>query len=82
MDAHNIGRLRKDVAKVLLQVQAKTLVISISSDILFPPLEQEFIAKQIKGATYKAINSTYGHDGFLLEFDQIGEAITRFLSHQ
>ena len=82
MDAHNIGRLRKDVAKVLLQVQAKTLVISISSDILFPPLEQEFIAKKIKGATYKAINSTYGHDGFLLEYDQIGEAITSFLSHK
>jgi homoserine O-acetyltransferase/O-succinyltransferase len=80
MDAHNTGRSRKHLAGALQQVQAKTLVISISSDILFPPGEQEFIAKQIKGASYAAIDSTYGHDGFLLEFEQIGTVINRFLS--
>lgn len=80
MDAHNVGRLRGDVRMALQQVKAKTLVISISSDILFPPEEQEFIAIQIPGATYVAIDSTYGHDGFLLEFDQIGSAINQFLS--
>ena len=79
MDAHNIARHRIDAAKALQQIQAKTLVISISSDILFPPKEQEFIAKQIPGACYQAIDSTYGHDGFLLEFDQIGNTIKAFL---
>ena len=54
-------------------------MISISSDILFPPQEQEFIANQIPGAIYQTIDSTYGHDGFLLEFDQIGMAINQFL---
>ncbi|MEJ7587082.1 MAG: homoserine O-acetyltransferase [Ferruginibacter sp.] len=80
MDAHNVGRKRGDVAKALQLVQAKTLVISISSDILFPPEEQENIARQIPGAIYLSIDSTYGHDGFLLEFEQIGSAITKFLS--
>ena len=79
MDAHNVARQRTDVAIALQQVQAKTLVISISSDILFPPKEQELIAKHIPAASYQAIDSTYGHDGFLLEFEQIGNAIKKFL---
>lgn len=82
MDAHNVGRQRGDVINALKRVQAKTLVISISSDILFPPSEQEFIATQIPGAVYEAIDSTYGHDGFLLEFDQINNVISNFLQNE
>lgn len=80
MDAHNVGRRRKSVQDALQQVQAKTLVISISSDILFPPGEQEFIARHIPNAVYNAIDSTFGHDGFLLEFAQIERAIKKFLA--
>ena len=79
MDAHNVARQRINLKNALQRVQAKTLVISISSDILFPPKEQEFIAQHIKGATYQAIDSTYGHDGFLLEFEQIGNVIKEFI---
>ncbi|MDB5275992.1 MAG: homoserine acetyltransferase [Ferruginibacter sp.] len=78
MDAHNVGRQRGSVQEALKKVQAKTLVISISSDILFPPVEQELIATHIEGAVYKAIDSTFGHDGFLLEFDQIQYVINEF----
>ena len=78
MDTHNVGRHRGTAEKALANIQAKTLVISISSDILFPPKEQEFIAANIPGAVYQAIDSTYGHDGFLLEYDQIGKAISDF----
>lgn len=82
MDAHNVGRRRGTVQEALKRVQAKTLVISISSDILFPPKEQEFIARHIEGAVYKAIGSTFGHDGFLLEFDQISNVITEFFGEK
>jgi homoserine O-acetyltransferase len=82
MDAHNVGRQRVSVQKALQQVQAKTLVISISSDILFPPKEQEFIAWHINGAVYKDIHSTFGHDGFLLEFNHIYTVITQFLTEK
>lgn len=80
MDAHNVGRHRNSVQEALQRVKAKTLVISISSDILFPPQEQEFIARHIPAAEYKAIDSTFGHDGFLLEFDEIHQAINQFLT--
>jgi homoserine O-acetyltransferase len=55
-------------------------VLSIESDILFPPSEQQFLAKKITGAGYQMINSDYGHDGFLLEYDQISKAIEQHLS--
>lgn len=80
LDTHNITRGRNtDVTKVLRSINQRGLIISISSDILCPPEEQKFIAKHIPNAKYIEIDSLYGHDGFLLEFEKIGEAIkTRF----
>ena len=78
MDAHNIGRKREGSIAALQQIKAKTLVISISSDLLFPPSEQQFLAENISGATYQSIESIFGHDGFLLEFDQITTVIRNF----
>jgi homoserine O-acetyltransferase/O-succinyltransferase len=79
MDAHNIGRDRESAEKALEKIKAKALVIAISSDLLFPPSEQEFLAAHIPYAEYRAIHSPYGHDGFLLEYEQIEEAIKTFL---
>lgn len=78
MDAHNVGRGRKSLRHALGTVKAESLVISISSDILFPPEEQRFLAENIPGATYSVIDSKFGHDGFLLEYEQIGNAIREF----
>jgi homoserine O-acetyltransferase len=80
MDAHNLGRKRTSTEHALQQIQAKTLVIGIESDILFPLAEQHYLAKCIPGASYVSIHSTYGHDGFLLEFEQIQDCINKFLS--
>ena len=76
MDAHNVGRGRVSIENALQQIKAKTIVIGVYSDILFPLGEQQFIAENIPGAKLAAINSLYGHDGFLLEFEQIQEIIT------
>ena len=76
MDAHNVGRGRVSIENALQQTKAKTIVIGVYTDILFPLSEQQFIAENIPGAKLAAINSLYGHDGFLLEFEQIQEIIT------
>jgi homoserine O-acetyltransferase len=76
MDAHNVGRGRVSIENALQQIKAKTIVIGVYTDILFPLSEQQFIAENIPGAKLAAINSLYGHDGFLLEFEQIQEIIT------
>lgn len=82
MDAHHIGRGRKSVIDALQKIESKALVLSISSDILFPPQEQQFIAENIKDAEYYTIDSSYGHDGFLIEYAAIKKHIVDFLDKQ
>ena len=79
MDAHNVGRGRTSVENALQQIEAKTLSIGIITDILFPLSEQQFLAENIPHAKFTSINSLYGHDGFLLESEQIQQIISGFL---
>jgi homoserine O-acetyltransferase len=65
MDGHDVGRGRGGVKKALSQIKAQTICIGISSDILFPPSEQQLLKDQIKNAKYFEVESDYGHDGFL-----------------
>ena len=78
MDAHNVGRGRESIIAALKKIKAKTLVIGIESDILFPLNEQLFLAQYIPAAKFKSIQSTFGHDGFLLEYEQIGKLVKEF----
>ncbi len=76
MDSQKIDRDRDlSEEKLLKQIKAKTLVISIDTDILFPIHEQEFIAKHIPHAKHEIVNSVYGHDGFLIETEKIAKTI-------
>ncbi len=79
LDTHNIGRGRAGVEKALSKIKTKTLCIGIDSDLLIPPVEQKYIAKHMPNATFVEIESYYGHDGFLLEFEQIGLVIEKEL---
>jgi len=79
MDSHNVGRNRGSVTEALKRIQARTLVIGISSDLLFPPVEQQFLAEKIPGASYLEIDSFYGHDGFLIETGILTYEIIKFL---
>ncbi|PSR56560.1 homoserine O-acetyltransferase [Adhaeribacter arboris] len=80
MDSHNVGRQRHSVESALQQIKAKTLVIGISSDLLFPVTEQQFLAQHIPGALYQEIDSFYGHDGFLIETEKLTQLIETFLA--
>ena len=79
MDAQNVGRGRDSIEEALQKIKARTLVIGINSDILFPVIEQKFIASHIPGAHFESIDSLYGHDGFLLEFETIASLVKKFL---
>ncbi|WP_423145984.1 homoserine O-acetyltransferase family protein [Rubrolithibacter danxiaensis] len=80
MDSHNVGRQRGSAKQALEKITAKTLVTAISSDILFPPEEQKFLAKNIRNSRYIEINSLYGHDGFLIETELLTKEIANFLN--
>ncbi len=74
-DSHNIGRGRGGVEAALKLIEAKVLCIGIDSDYLFPPAEQQYIAGNVRNGEFRLITSDFGHDGFLLEWEQIRDAI-------
>ena len=78
MDTHNLGRGRGGVPAALRRVGARTLVLGITSDVLFPLSEQRELANHIPGAMYAELDSHYGHDGFLLETAAITHVLELF----
>lgn len=78
LDSHHVGRGRGSMENALSMVTAKTMVIGISSDMLFPIVEQKELAENIKGAEFREIDSFYGHDGFLIESKEITDILTKF----
>jgi homoserine O-acetyltransferase/O-succinyltransferase len=64
-------------------LRAKVLVISFKSDWLYPSQQSKEIVKACKlsgvETTYCEIDSTYGHDAFLLETREETHLITHFL---
>ena len=78
IDSHNVGRNRGSVADALKSIKAKTLVVGIDNDILFPTEDQKEIARNIPNAQYAEIHSDFGHDGFLLEWEQLQTEIGAF----
>ena len=79
VDSNNVGRGRGGVEKALGSIRTECTVIGIDSDRLFPVEEQKLIASCIPGAVYHEITSKFGHDGFLLENDQLTEIIKPLL---
>ncbi len=84
MDLHDLGRGRGGVDLALRRVRVPCLVVSISSDGLYPPHQQQhlrdLLAAQGTPCHYQMIDSPDGHDGFLLEADQVGIPLAAFLA--
>ncbi|MCL4154456.1 UNVERIFIED_CONTAM: hypothetical protein GTU68_041557 [Idotea baltica] len=86
MDLHDVGRGRDGVATALARVKTPALVVSIDSDMLYTPrLQAELVADLQAGGSdvrHETIHSDHGHDGFLIEFDQLNPLLDTFLSEQ
>uniref|UniRef100_UPI0026C74659 homoserine O-acetyltransferase MetX n=1 Tax=Cellulomonas rhizosphaerae TaxID=2293719 RepID=UPI0026C74659 len=80
MITHDLGRDRGGVDAALSAITARGLVIAVDSDRLFPPAQSERIAAGVPGAgPVRTVHSDYGHDGFLIEEDQVGRHVSEFL---
>ncbi|HEV8023541.1 MAG TPA: homoserine O-acetyltransferase [Candidatus Nanopelagicales bacterium] len=76
MTLFDLGRGRGGVATALSQIQAPLTVVGIDSDRLFPLRLQAELAELTPGADeLHVLRSPYGHDGFLVEDDQVGAFI-------
>ncbi len=80
MNSHDIGRGRRGVAAALASISIPVVVVSIDTDRLFPARLQSEIAELVPGAQLEVISSPFGHDGFLVEVEAVGEVIRRALA--
>lgn len=76
MDAHDVGRGRGGTGAALRAITARTLVIGIDTDQLFPIREQQFIADMVPRAVYRQMRSDTGHDAFLLQQRQLASILS------
>ena len=80
MDSHNVARGRgASLADVLSYVNIPSLILGIDSDILYPLREQEELNCFMPNSELHVIHSDDGHDGFLLEQDEVSKHIQEFL---
>ncbi|MFE9472838.1 homoserine O-acetyltransferase [Streptomyces sp. SID4946] len=80
MNAHDTGRSRGGLRSALARVTAPTLVAGVDSDRLYPLAQQHELAAAIPGADRtRVVQSPYGHDGFLIETEQVGALVTELL---
>ncbi|MEN0024997.1 MAG: homoserine O-acetyltransferase, partial [Microbacterium sp.] len=84
MNSHDVGRDRGGVEAALAAVTARTLVLGIDSDRLFPVDGQHRIARgiphTIDGDEAVVLVSDFGHDGFLIETQAVGAHLRRLLA--
>jgi homoserine O-acetyltransferase len=79
MDSHNLARHRGSLDEVLAAIVQPTLIIGITTDILCPLNEQRLLNQHIPNSTLVEIDSSYGHDGFLIEHDKISHTLAHWL---
>lgn len=86
MDLHDVGRGRGGVADALSRVRVPSLVLSIDSDTLYTPRQQQELRDLLRAGgadvEYGTIASEHGHDGFLIEFPQIAPVLSEYLTAQ
>lgn len=84
IDYFDLSYGQPDLAHAFRSVSSKFLVVSYSSDWLYPPEQSEELVRALLqngvDATYVEIQSDYGHDAFLLELDRLATLTRDFLS--
>ena len=78
MDTHDVYRDREIYGDILADVQVPVLVVGITSDVLYPIVEQQELATLLPNGVYKEIDSDEGHDAFLIEFPKMVRIFKEF----
>jgi homoserine O-acetyltransferase/O-succinyltransferase len=71
MDTHDVSAGRGAYEAVLGRIEQPALCVGVDSDVLYLPEESEELARLIPRGTYREVASPWGHDAFLIEFEQL-----------
>ncbi len=83
LDTHNITRGRSaHYHDVLKTIQQPVLLISITNDLLCPISVQRDMAAHLPDCHHVTIDSSYGHDGFIIEAKKISVAFREWMENR
>ncbi len=80
MDTHDVAAGRGAYEAVLGSIVQPALCVGVSSDVLYLPEESRELARLIPRGIYRELRSPWGHDAFLIEFEQIELHLRAFLA--
>lgn len=84
LDLFDISTGYSSVEEALARIDAKVLVVGVSSDILYPPYQQEELATTMQrlgvSTDFTIIDSPHGHDGFLVDFHLLRPILANFIN--
>ncbi|ADU65676.1 homoserine O-acetyltransferase [Desulfurispirillum indicum S5] len=82
MDLFDVG-MGNGYREILSRIRARTLVVSIASDMLFPPWESEELFRVMHeegvSVSYYEMESDVGHDGFLVDYHVLNPVLESFI---
>lgn len=78
MNDHDVSSGRGGYEETLRRISQPAMVVSVSSDGLYPPAEQVLLAENLPAASYEILDSIHGHDGFLIESQALAAKIRAF----
>jgi homoserine O-acetyltransferase len=82
MDTHDVGRGRGGWREALAGVHVPALVVSVDTDVLYPPLEQEELAAALPNGRLAMLRSPHGHDAFLIEGETVNALVAGFAARR
>jgi homoserine O-acetyltransferase len=78
MDSHDVAHGRGVYEEVLRSIDIPALVVTIDSDVLYPPEEQIELAALLPAARLATLRSPHGHDAFLIDVEALNDLIVEF----
>ncbi len=83
MDEFDLAEKRGSLEATFADIEAKVLVVAVSTDWLFPPGQSKEIANALlragKEVSYCMLHAPHGHDAFLVDVDHLVEVMKAFL---
>jgi len=83
LDEYDLAAGYETLEDAFRNLKAQVLVVALTSDWLFPPEQSNQIANALvragKDVSYSVLKAAHGHDGFLVDIENLAEMIRAFL---
>lgn len=79
LNTHDVTRARGNLQKTAERIQARTLFLGFSHDLIYPPETIRSFSHLVENASFCYVHTAYGHDGFLAEYDKWGPIVEQFM---